>query len=40
MIEQLIDVHIHVVVYANWARWRFKVREAYDKGVRVLWAAG
>ena len=40
MIERLIDVRIHLVVYATWAEMDVKVREAYDQGVRVLVGGG
>ncbi|WP_300163671.1 sigma 54-interacting transcriptional regulator [Solidesulfovibrio sp.] len=40
VIEELLGISIHHIVYANWAELFHKVRAAYDQGVRVLVGGG
>ena len=40
VMEELLDISIHHIVYANWTELFRKVRAAYDQGVRVLVGGG
>jgi len=40
VMEELLGISIHHIVYANWTELFAKVQEAYDQGVRVLIGGG